>query len=76
MFTIFINLLVTLFVPALPLAPVIAFVQNIFEERADAFKMLKYHQRPPPLVAENIGIWEPIIWGCSILAVTTNVKII
>ena len=45
---------------AFPWAPVMALLNNIFEIRIDANKLLKQAQRPPALGAENIGLFSPL----------------
>jgi len=64
-----------LFSCAFPLAPLFAFLNNIFEIRIDAAKYVKYSQRPIPERTKNIGIWYPIFRFLAILAVITNVTI-
>ncbi|CBY36706.1 unnamed protein product [Oikopleura dioica] len=61
-----------LFSCAFPLAPLFAFLNNIFEIRIDAAKYVKYSQRPIPERTKNIGIWYPIFRFLAILAVITN----
>ena len=63
-----------LFSCAFPLAPLFAFLNNIFEIRIDAAKYVKYSQRPIPERTKNIGIWYPIFRFLAILAVITNVS--
>ncbi|XKL59957.1 hypothetical protein PGB90_000973 [Kerria lacca] len=46
---------VTLFACAFPIAPLFALVNNIFELRLDAQKILKYYKRPVPYQVPNIG---------------------
>jgi hypothetical protein len=46
-----------LFAPAFPLAPLLAFINNIFEIRIDAIKFCAIHQRPRFRQAEDIGTW-------------------
>ncbi|KAI9351161.1 calcium-activated chloride channel-domain-containing protein [Zopfochytrium polystomum] len=42
---------VTMFVTAFPLAPLCAYINNVFEVRLDAYKMLKVLRRPPSFPA-------------------------
>ncbi|KAI9327397.1 calcium-activated chloride channel-domain-containing protein [Obelidium mucronatum] len=63
---------VTMFVTAFPLAPFFALLNNGFETRMDLFKLLKVLRRAPPFLGSGIGIWGPILRGCSVLAVSTN----
>lgn len=63
---------VTIFVTAFPLAPLFALINNIFEMRLDAKKLLAYHRRPVFARVRNIGIWYRILDCISKLAVITN----
>lgn len=63
---------VTIFVAAFPLAPLFALINNIFEMRLDAKKLLAYHRRPVFARVRNIGIWYRILDSISKLAVITN----
>lgn len=67
---------VTLFVPAFPLAPLFALVNNIFEMRLDAAKFLKNYRRPVPTRAPNIGVWFKILDILGRLAVISNVLLL
>uniref|UniRef100_A0A7N8WWB0 Anoctamin n=1 Tax=Mastacembelus armatus TaxID=205130 RepID=A0A7N8WWB0_9TELE len=66
---------VTLFVASFPLAPVLALVNNLFEIRVDAWKMVTQFRRIVPEKAQDIGAWQPILQGVAILAVATNAMI-
>jgi len=63
---------ITLFVPAFPLAPFFALLNNFFEIRTDAYKMVNIFQRPPGLQAKDIGTWQDIMNVLGIVAVITN----
>ncbi|KAK2883096.1 anoctamin-6 [Channa argus] len=67
---------VTLFVASFPLAPVLALVNNLFEIRVDAWKILTQFRRIVPEKAQDIGAWQPILQGITIVAVATNAMII
>uniref|UniRef100_A0AC35F864 Anoctamin n=1 Tax=Panagrolaimus sp. PS1159 TaxID=55785 RepID=A0AC35F864_9BILA len=67
---------VTLFVAALPLAPLFALINNILEIRLDAYKMLVTTRKPIPAHAKNIGIWRTILEIMSTLAVLCNAFVI
>lgn len=45
----------TIFVAAFPLAPLLAFCNNLFEIRLDAIKMMRLHRRMVPRKANDIG---------------------
>ena len=63
---------ITLFVVAFPLGPLFALMNNLFEIRIDAFKVLTQLKRPLPKKAQDIGIWLPILNIISKLGVITN----
>ncbi|XP_039209184.1 anoctamin-9 isoform X2 [Crotalus tigris] len=62
----------TIFVAAFPLAPFLAFVNNLFEIRLDAIKMVKLQKRMVPKKANTIGIWYYILETIGILSVIGN----
>lgn len=65
---------VTLFVPAFPLAPLFALINNIMEVRLDAYKFTVAYRRPMPARAQGLGVWYDILDGISKLAVLSNVS--
>lgn len=65
---------VTLFASAFPLAPLFALINNIFELRLDAQKILKYYRRPVPYQVPNIGVWYRIADVIGKMAVVFNVS--
>ncbi|XP_065224675.1 anoctamin-2-like [Planococcus citri] len=67
---------VTLFASAFPLAPAFALLNNIFELRLDAKKILKYYRRPVPHRVPNIGAWYRILDVVGKIAVVSNAAII
>ncbi|NXK44724.1 ANO9 protein, partial [Chauna torquata] len=62
----------TIFVAAFPLAPLLAFCNNLFEIRLDAIKMMQLHRRMVPRKANDIGIWLQVLEAIGILAVIGN----
>ncbi|KFP14865.1 Anoctamin-9, partial [Egretta garzetta] len=62
----------TIFVAAFPLAPLLAFCNNLFEIRLDAIKMMRLHRRMVPRKANDIGIWLQVLEAIGILAVIGN----
>ncbi|NXS75721.1 ANO9 protein, partial [Pandion haliaetus] len=62
----------TIFVAAFPLAPLLAFCNNLFEIRLDAIKMMQLHRRMVPRKANDIGIWLQVLEAVGILAVIGN----
>lgn len=67
---------VTIFVTAFPLAPLFALINNIFEMRLDAKKMIKYYRRPVPQRVKDIGVWLPIMDIIGRISVVSNAFII
>merc|ERR1711871_1696931 len=67
---------VTLFVSAFPLAPLLGLLNNYFEIRVDAIKLLDVHRRADPAGAEDIGMWLTILAVMATAAVVTNGLII
>ncbi|NXE98222.1 ANO9 protein, partial [Menura novaehollandiae] len=62
----------TIFVAAFPLAPLLAFINNVIEIRTDALKMMRLHRRMVPRKAKDIGIWLQVLEAIGILAVIGN----
>ena len=67
---------VTIFVSAFPLAPLCALINNIFELRLDAKKLLVHHRRPVAIRVKDIGIWLQIMESLGRISVITNALII
>ncbi|KAM7423570.1 hypothetical protein PAMA_000090 [Pampus argenteus] len=62
----------TIFVAAFPLAPLLAFINNIFEIRLDAIKMVRLERRHVPRKTNDIGVWTKVLEGIGVLAVIAN----
>ncbi|PKU33966.1 hypothetical protein llap_15732 [Limosa lapponica baueri] len=62
----------TIFVAAFPLAPLLAFCNNLLEIRLDAIKMMRLRRRIVPWKANDIGIWLQVLEAIGILAVIGN----
>ncbi|KAG5339529.1 ANO1 protein, partial [Acromyrmex charruanus] len=67
---------VTIFVAAFPLAPFFALLNNVFETRLDAKKLLTMYRRPVGQRVRDIGIWYRILDSISKISVITNAFII
>jgi len=67
---------VTIFVAAFPLAPLFALLNNIFEMRLDAKKLISYYRRPVGSRVRDIGVWYGIMDSIGKLAVISNAFII
>ncbi|XP_035484945.1 anoctamin-9 isoform X2 [Scophthalmus maximus] len=62
----------TIFVAAFPLAPLLALINNIFEIRLDAIKMVRLERRLVPRKTNNIGVWTNVLEAIGVLAVIAN----
>uniref|UniRef100_A0A158REV8 Anoctamin n=1 Tax=Hydatigena taeniaeformis TaxID=6205 RepID=A0A158REV8_HYDTA len=67
---------ITMFVPAFPIAPLFALLNNMFELRTDAKKFLRLLRRPVVKRENGIGIWFGILTAISALAIRTNACLI
>ena len=67
---------VTLFVVAFPLAPLLAFVNNVAEIHVDAVKLCYGHRRPWPRSATSIGNWSFFLSLMSTMSVITNIALL
>jgi len=67
---------VTMFVIALPITPLLAFINNIIELKVDGYKLVKESQRPHPNGSFGLGAWNGVLGFFSIVAVGTNVALI
>ncbi|XP_077084813.1 anoctamin-9 isoform X2 [Siphateles boraxobius] len=62
----------TIFVAAFPLAPLLALINNIFEIRLDAIKMVSLERRLVPKKTNDIGVWNGILEAVGVMAVIAN----
>ncbi|KAM4743800.1 anoctamin-9 isoform 2-T2 [Anableps anableps] len=62
----------TIFVAAFPLAPLLALINNIFEIRLDAIKMVRLERRLIPRKTNDIGVWTKVLEAVGVLAVIAN----
>ncbi|CAK6961993.1 anoctamin-9 [Scomber scombrus] len=62
----------TIFVAAFPLAPLLALINNIFEIRLDAIKMVHLERRVVPRKTNDIGVWTKVLEAIGVLAVIAN----
>lgn len=67
---------VALFGLAFPLAPLVFFINNLIEGRADAFKFLFILNRPPAEKAMSIGRWISILRFITWFSVWVNAAIL
>ncbi|CAF1367665.1 unnamed protein product [Rotaria sp. Silwood1] len=64
---------IAMFSIALPIAPFLAMINNLFEIRTDAIKLLFELRRPIGELAYTLGIWEKIFDALSKIAILTNI---
>lgn len=62
----------TIFVAAFPLAPLLALINNVFEIRLDAIKMVRLERRLVPRKTNDIGVWTNVLEAIGVLAVIAN----
>lgn len=67
---------VALFGLVFPIAPLVFFLNNILELRADAFKYLYIFNRPPPSNSNTIGRWTSVFKFIGWVATWTNSALI
>ena len=67
---------IVLFAPAFPLAPFLAFINNIIEIRTASFKMCHAYQRPVFNPRAGIGSWMVVLNALGYMAVLTNASMI
>ena len=65
-----------LFAPAFPLAPLLAFINNLVEIRSSSYRMVKGYRRPLWKAREGIGTWMVVLNTLGFLAVITNAAMI
>lgn len=65
-----------LFAPAFPMAPFLAFLNNVIEIRTSGFKMCYAYQRPKWRARSGIGSWLAVMNVLGFLAVITNASMI
>ncbi|CAH1119327.1 unnamed protein product [Phaedon cochleariae] len=67
---------VVFFVAGFPLAPLLAFLNNILEIRVDASKVTKHFRRPIPNRVSGLGAWFGILQATTYVGVVTNALVI
>jgi len=61
-----------LFVSALPIASLFTLITNYVSSKALTWKMLVLYQRPIPIGAQDIGVWQEIMQTIAIISILTN----
>lgn len=67
---------VCLFTVSFPLAPLLAFINNIFELKVDLAKLIYFTRRPFPNGCESIGVWKLIFNIIIVLSIFTSAGIV
>lgn len=67
---------ITLFSSVFPWVVFAALLNNIFEQRSDAFKFCHVHQRPFPSSMPGIGPWKVAFELLGMISVITNIALI
>ena len=61
-----------LFVTALPIAPFFTLIVNYISSKVLTWKLLVLYQRPIPVGAQDIGVWQEIMQTIATIAILTN----
>lgn len=67
---------VTLFIPSMPLAPLVCLMNNVIEIRIDSVKFITSHRRPLPVRVPGSQIWNDFLNVIGKLAVVCNAGLI
>ena len=67
---------VTLFVAVLPLAPLLALINNYLEIRIDAYRLCVVHRRPIPQSADGVALWGDILHAMAFFSVAVSGSIV
>lgn len=67
---------IVLFIPALPVAPFVCFLNNVAEIRVDSIKMIRTNRRPLPIRVSGIGIWNRFLDILSRLGIVFNAALL
>jgi hypothetical protein len=67
---------VVMFAAAFPLAPLMAFINNIVEIRTDAWKFMTQFNRPLYRGTSGIGVWYMVLEVIGFIAIVTNCLIL
>jgi hypothetical protein len=67
---------VTLFSVALPLAPLVALINNSVQTRVDAFKLCRTRRRPIARKTHGIGVWDNVLDVMTSISIVTNCALV
>ncbi|KAK1930623.1 Anoctamin-7 [Phytophthora citrophthora] len=62
----------TMFVVAFPFAPLLSYVNNYFEIRLDAYRLVFESRRPRPRNVRSMGYWYLVLQAFAAISVCTN----
>ncbi|KAF4323256.1 hypothetical protein BBO99_00001540 [Phytophthora kernoviae] len=62
----------TMFVVAFPFAPLLSYVNNYFEIRLDAYRLIFESRRPRPRNVRSMGYWYQVLQSFAAISVCTN----
>ncbi|KAF1788966.1 Anoctamin [Phytophthora cactorum] len=62
----------TMFVVAFPFAPLLSYVNNYFEIRLDAYRLIFESRRPRPRNVRSMGYWYLVLQAFAAISVCTN----
>ncbi|TMW66417.1 hypothetical protein Poli38472_004182 [Pythium oligandrum] len=62
----------TMFVVAFPLSPLLSYLNNYFEIRLDAYRLIFESRRPRPQKVKDIGYWYQVLQAFTAISICTN----
>lgn len=62
----------TMFVVAFPFAPLLSYLNNYFEIRLDAYRLLNESRRPRPQNVNGMGYWYNVLQAFAAISICTN----
>uniref|UniRef100_K3WYQ1 Anoctamin transmembrane domain-containing protein n=1 Tax=Globisporangium ultimum (strain ATCC 200006 / CBS 805.95 / DAOM BR144) TaxID=431595 RepID=K3WYQ1_GLOUD len=62
----------TMFVVSFPFAPLLSYLNNYFEIRLDAYRLLFESRRPRPYNVRDIGYWYDVLQAMASISICTN----
>ena len=67
---------VMIFGTAFPLAPLLAFLNNLIELKIDKWKVLFLTRRPQPISVSNIGVWKIFLNAMIYASIVSNLSLL
>lgn len=62
----------TMFVVSFPFAPLLSYLNNYFEIRLDAYRLIFESRRPRPYNVRDIGSWYQVLQAMAAISICTN----